>query len=152
MAGLEAVEMIDCLVIGAGVVGLACARELALQGREVVIVEASADIGFGHPGDQSGDPISPQPSGVDHLFGMKLMLFAGQGTELCDCISGPGKLGLVNDGQLELPTRIRSRRERLHHTQAGKHGPMVLRLAEQGKHQTVTVDDAGAWRFQRRHA
>ncbi|NCZ60039.1 MAG: FAD-dependent oxidoreductase, partial [Betaproteobacteria bacterium] len=38
MAGLEAVEMIDCLVIGAGVVGLACARELALQGREVVIV------------------------------------------------------------------------------------------------------------------
>nr|NDG60430.1 FAD-dependent oxidoreductase [Betaproteobacteria bacterium] len=47
MAGLEAVEMIDCLVIGAGVVGLACARELALQGREVVIVEASADIGFG---------------------------------------------------------------------------------------------------------
>ncbi|NCX13139.1 MAG: NAD(P)/FAD-dependent oxidoreductase [Betaproteobacteria bacterium] len=40
-------EMIDCLVIGAGVVGLACARELALQGREVVIVEASADIGFG---------------------------------------------------------------------------------------------------------
>lgn len=47
MAGLEAVEIIDCLVIGAGVVGLACARELALQGREVVIVEASADIGFG---------------------------------------------------------------------------------------------------------
>ena len=40
-------ESVECLVIGAGVVGLACARELALQGKEVVIAEASADIGFG---------------------------------------------------------------------------------------------------------
>jgi len=40
-------ETIDCLVIGAGVVGLACAREMAREGKEVVIVEASADIGFG---------------------------------------------------------------------------------------------------------
>ena len=40
-------ETIDCLVIGAGVVGLACAREIAREGKEVVIVEASADIGFG---------------------------------------------------------------------------------------------------------
>lgn len=36
---------IDCLVIGAGVVGLAVARELALAGREVVIVEATEGIG-----------------------------------------------------------------------------------------------------------
>lgn len=40
-------ESIECLVIGAGVVGLACARELALQGKDVIIAEASADIGFG---------------------------------------------------------------------------------------------------------
>ncbi|MEQ9328785.1 MAG: NAD(P)/FAD-dependent oxidoreductase [Rhodospirillales bacterium] len=38
-------ERIDCVVIGAGVVGLACARALALAGREVVIVEAQNAIG-----------------------------------------------------------------------------------------------------------
>ncbi len=38
-------ERIDCAVIGAGVVGLAIARELALAGREVVILEAEDAIG-----------------------------------------------------------------------------------------------------------
>lgn len=38
-------ERADCLVVGAGVVGLACARALALTGREVVIVEAEDAIG-----------------------------------------------------------------------------------------------------------
>ena len=36
---------IDCLVIGAGVVGLAVARELARSGREIVIAEAAEGIG-----------------------------------------------------------------------------------------------------------
>jgi L-2-hydroxyglutarate oxidase LhgO len=36
---------IDCLVIGAGVVGLAVARGLALAGREVVVAEAENGIG-----------------------------------------------------------------------------------------------------------
>lgn len=36
---------IDCLVIGAGVVGLAVARELQLQGREVVLVEKESRFG-----------------------------------------------------------------------------------------------------------
>ncbi|MCC7548504.1 MAG: NAD(P)/FAD-dependent oxidoreductase [Burkholderiales bacterium] len=38
-------ERIDCVVIGAGVVGLAVARELALAGREVIVLEAEACIG-----------------------------------------------------------------------------------------------------------
>ncbi|HWQ37356.1 MAG TPA: NAD(P)/FAD-dependent oxidoreductase [Burkholderiales bacterium] len=38
-------ERIDCAVIGAGVIGLAVARELALAGREVVVLEAEAHIG-----------------------------------------------------------------------------------------------------------
>lgn len=37
--------MMDCVVIGAGVIGLAIARRLARAGREVVIVEAGAAIG-----------------------------------------------------------------------------------------------------------
>ncbi|MFL9878577.1 NAD(P)/FAD-dependent oxidoreductase [Herbaspirillum rhizosphaerae] len=40
-------DRIDCVVIGAGVVGLAIARAFALAGREVVIVEADNSIGSG---------------------------------------------------------------------------------------------------------
>ena len=38
-------EKIDCAVIGAGVVGLAIARRLAMSGREVVVLEAADGIG-----------------------------------------------------------------------------------------------------------
>src|SRR5215472_9960742 len=38
-------ETADCVVIGAGVVGLAVARELALAGREVIVLEAADSIG-----------------------------------------------------------------------------------------------------------
>jgi L-2-hydroxyglutarate oxidase LhgO len=38
-------EQVDCVVIGAGVVGLAVARALALQGREVMVLEAADAIG-----------------------------------------------------------------------------------------------------------
>ena len=38
-------EKIDCAVIGAGVVGLAIARDLALAGREVIILEAESAFG-----------------------------------------------------------------------------------------------------------
>jgi L-2-hydroxyglutarate oxidase LhgO len=38
-------ERLDCVVVGAGVVGLAVARALALQGREVVVLEAAEAIG-----------------------------------------------------------------------------------------------------------
>ncbi len=46
MAG-EDVYDIDCLIIGAGVVGLACAAELARRGREVLVAEATGAIGSG---------------------------------------------------------------------------------------------------------
>src|SRR5258708_37745562 len=38
-------ETVDCVVIGAGVVGLAVARGLALAGREVGVLEAADGIG-----------------------------------------------------------------------------------------------------------
>ncbi|MDP6374591.1 MAG: NAD(P)/FAD-dependent oxidoreductase [Pseudomonadales bacterium] len=38
-------EQVDCIVIGAGVVGLAVAREFALAGREVVVLERAGLIG-----------------------------------------------------------------------------------------------------------
>ena len=41
------VDQVDCVVIGAGVVGLAVARALALQGREVMVLESENAIGTG---------------------------------------------------------------------------------------------------------
>ncbi len=38
-------ETVDCVVIGAGVVGIAVARALALAGREVIVLEAAEGIG-----------------------------------------------------------------------------------------------------------
>ncbi|MDD0809452.1 NAD(P)/FAD-dependent oxidoreductase [Curvibacter sp. RS43] len=40
-------DAVDCVVIGAGVVGLAVARALALAGREVLVLEAADAIGTG---------------------------------------------------------------------------------------------------------
>ena len=40
-------DQIETIVIGAGVVGLAVARALALSGREVVIVEQAGQPGTG---------------------------------------------------------------------------------------------------------
>ena len=40
-------EHVDTVVIGAGVVGLACARALALAGREVIVLESENTIGTG---------------------------------------------------------------------------------------------------------
>src|ERR1700749_3390070 len=38
-------ESVDCVVVGAGVVGIAVARALALAGREVLVLEAAEGIG-----------------------------------------------------------------------------------------------------------
>ena len=41
-------ETVDCIVIGSGVVGIAIARSLALQGREVVVLESEESFGRGN--------------------------------------------------------------------------------------------------------
>ena len=38
-------ERVDCVVVGAGVVGLACARRLAMAGLEVIVLERADAIG-----------------------------------------------------------------------------------------------------------
>ena len=39
-------DTVDCIVIGAGVVGLACARALAIAGYDVIVLEANPSIGM----------------------------------------------------------------------------------------------------------
>ena len=51
-------EKIDCAVIGAGVVGLAIARALALQGHEVIVLETA---GFLFTTKSEALTYSPQP-------------------------------------------------------------------------------------------
>ncbi|MGB3867279.1 MAG: FAD-dependent oxidoreductase, partial [Xanthobacteraceae bacterium] len=40
-------DQVECIVVGAGVVGLAIARRLARAGREVVVLEAADGVGTG---------------------------------------------------------------------------------------------------------
>lgn len=40
-------EKLDCVVVGAGVIGIAIARALAQAGREVVVLDAAEGIGTG---------------------------------------------------------------------------------------------------------
>jgi L-2-hydroxyglutarate oxidase LhgO len=40
-------ERVDCIVIGAGVIGLACARGLAMAGLQTIVLEAESRIGSG---------------------------------------------------------------------------------------------------------
>ena len=40
-------ERVDCVVVGAGVIGLAIARSMARTGREVIVLETEDDIGTG---------------------------------------------------------------------------------------------------------
>ncbi|XP_038882694.1 L-2-hydroxyglutarate dehydrogenase, mitochondrial isoform X2 [Benincasa hispida] len=47
MADGTAKEKVDCVVIGAGVVGIAVARELSLRGRDVLVLESAPTFGTG---------------------------------------------------------------------------------------------------------
>ena len=47
-------DHVDCVVVGAGVVGLAIARELARDGRQVLCLEAAERLGTGSSGRGSG--------------------------------------------------------------------------------------------------
>jgi L-2-hydroxyglutarate oxidase LhgO len=72
-------ERIDCVVIGAGVVGLALARELALGGREVVVLEA---------GDRFGTGTSSRNSEVVHAG----MYYPGGSLKARLCVAGNREL------------------------------------------------------------
>ena len=47
-------DHVECVVAGAGVVGLAIARALALAGRPVLVLEAAAGLAAGTSGRGSG--------------------------------------------------------------------------------------------------
>lgn len=72
-------ESVDCLVIGAGVVGLAVARALAQAGHEVVVAEAAPTFGTG---------VSSRSSEVVHAG----MYYSSQSLKARLCVAGRRRL------------------------------------------------------------
>jgi L-2-hydroxyglutarate oxidase LhgO len=71
-------EQVDCVVIGAGVVGLAIARAASLAGREVIVLEAAEGIGT-HTSSRNSEVIH---AGLYYPKGSLKARFCVQGKEL----------------------------------------------------------------------
>jgi L-2-hydroxyglutarate oxidase LhgO len=71
-------EQVDCVVIGAGVVGLAIARAAALTGREVIVLEAAEAIGT-HTSSRNSEVIH---AGLYYPKGSAKARFCVEGKEL----------------------------------------------------------------------
>ncbi len=71
-------ESMDCVVVGAGVVGLAVARALAMSGREVAVLEAEPDIGM-HTSSRNSEVIH---AGIYYARGSLKANFCVRGKEL----------------------------------------------------------------------
>ena len=71
-------EQVDCVVIGAGVVGLAIARALAMAGREVIVLEAAETIGT-HTSSRNSEVIH---AGLYYPKGSLKAKFCVEGKEL----------------------------------------------------------------------
>ena len=68
-------ERVECIVVGAGVVGLAVARALALRGREVIVLERHGVI---------GSEVSSRNSGVIHAG----LYYANDSLKARVCVAG----------------------------------------------------------------
>jgi L-2-hydroxyglutarate oxidase LhgO len=109
-------ESVECLVVGAGVVGLAVARALALAGREVIVVESEGGIGSG-VSSRNSEVIHAgiyYPTGLDKTrlcVAGKAMLYA-----FCQEFGVPHKrcgklLVAVNEGEVGKLTALKAQAE-----------------------------------------
>jgi L-2-hydroxyglutarate oxidase LhgO len=74
----DQVEDLDVVVIGAGIVGLAVARELSLAGREVIILEADTGIGM-EASSRTGEVVH---AGIHYAPGSRRSSLCTAGKEL----------------------------------------------------------------------
>src|SRR5688572_33146083 len=73
-----AYESADCVVVGAGVVGLAVARALAMAGREVIVLEAHETIGT----ETSSRNSEIVHAGIYYPKGSNMARLCGQGRRM----------------------------------------------------------------------
>jgi L-2-hydroxyglutarate oxidase LhgO len=108
------VESVDCVVVGAGVIGLAVARRLALAGRDVLVLERADAIGT----ETSSRHSEVVHAGIYYRPGSWMARFCVQGKQAlyryCEEHSVPhrrcGKL-IVASGEAEIPA-LKTIRER----------------------------------------
>lgn len=110
-------DQLDCIVIGAGVIGLAIGRSLALAGREVVVLDAEPNIGM-HTSSRNSEVIHAGLYYPDDSLKARLCV-TGKAMlyEYCDVNRVPakriGKLIVASgEGELQRLETIRAQAER----------------------------------------
>ena len=123
-------DQLDCVVIGAGVVGLAVGRSLAQAGREVVVLEAEPEIGM-HSSSRNSEVIH---AGLYYPEGSLKAELCVQGREMLYAYCEQRHIPFRKLGKLIVAAH-EDERERLLaiRSQAEKNGVMDLRLVEQAE-------------------
>jgi L-2-hydroxyglutarate oxidase LhgO len=94
-------EKVDCVVIGAGVVGLSIARSLAIAGREVLILEAESAIGT-HTSARNSEVIH---AGISYAAGSLKGRLCAAGKELLYAYCKERGIGHRRIGKLIVATQ-----------------------------------------------
>ena len=123
-------DQLDCVVIGAGVIGLAIGRSLAQAGREVVVLEAEPEIGM-HTSSRNSEVIH---AGLYYPEGSLKAELCVQGRELLYGYCEQRHIPFQRIGKLIVAAH-EDERERLLaiRSQAEKNGVFDLRLVDQAE-------------------
>ncbi len=110
---MSSIDQVDVAVIGAGVVGLAVARALALQGREVVVIEKQTAIGQGVSSRNS----EVVHAGLQYAPGSLKARLSVRGKQLLYAYCKERAVNIHNCGKLVVATDA-SQHDALRHMQA----------------------------------
>ncbi|MDB5966674.1 MAG: NAD(P)/FAD-dependent oxidoreductase [Polaromonas sp.] len=124
-------DQVDCVVVGAGVVGLAVARALALQGREVLVLEAAAGIGTGIS-SRNSEVIH---AGIYYPAGSLKARLCVEGRDLLYAYCAERGIGHQRCGKLIVATST---------AQVAQLQDIIARAAANGVHDLVALDAAAA--------
>ena len=119
-------DKVDCIVIGAGVVGLAVARALALRGREVMVLEAANAIGTG-TSSRNSEVIH---AGIYYLPGSLKARLCVQGKQLLYSYCAQRGIGHNRCGKLIVAT---------HESQVAQLQGIIAKAAVNGVHDLVLL-------------
>ena len=120
-------DKVDCIVIGAGVVGLAVARALALKGREVMVLEAASAIGTG-TSSRNSEVIH---AGMYYTRGSLKAQLCVQGKQLLYYYCAQRGIGHSRCGKLIVAT---------HESQVAQLQSIISKAAANGVHDLVLLD------------
>ena len=120
-------DKVDCIVIGAGVVGLAVARALALKGREVMVLEAASAIGTG-TSSRNSEVIH---AGMYYTRGSLKAQLCVQGKQLLYDYCALRGIGHSRCGKLIVAT---------HESQVAQLQSIISKAAANGVHDLVLLD------------